>query len=298
MIKKYILMMAFLIPIEVFATSGRLRSESITNCNGKTYGQHGDGHWHLATSNNGIWYADEEELGYISPCQEPQSQPESPPQSTQSTQVPKTSEPVIEETNDITTVSSENDQQIENIKSSNKNAKILYNGHYLNFDENNISNIETNEEKISFKIELEDKNATSNLKDNYEIKDKESIIEIIVTAEDKTNMKYTINVHRKEKKIVAKTNKQNEENNIFTITATFGILFCFFIVIKAFLCNEKKKRKIMIFCGLLGWLGIHRFVNKNIKIGLLYVLTIGVFGFGWVFDELLILTNKFKYNIN
>ena len=36
----------------VKATSGFLRKDSIVTCNGVTYGQHGDGHWHIAIKNS------------------------------------------------------------------------------------------------------------------------------------------------------------------------------------------------------------------------------------------------------
>lgn len=33
-----------------------------------------------------------------------------------------------------------------------------------------------------------------------------------------------------------------------------------------------------------GWLGIHKFINKQTGMGILYILTFGLFGFGWLFD--------------
>ena len=44
-----LLLLILMIPSNVLATSGYLRSDSIKTCpNGKTYGQHGNGHWHRA----------------------------------------------------------------------------------------------------------------------------------------------------------------------------------------------------------------------------------------------------------
>lgn len=57
--KKYLWLFIgiLLIPVNVFATSGRLRSSSIVSCNGQTYGAHGDGHWHVAVKQDSAWYA-------------------------------------------------------------------------------------------------------------------------------------------------------------------------------------------------------------------------------------------------
>lgn len=34
----------------------------------------------------------------------------------------------------------------------------------------------------------------------------------------------------------------------------------------------------------LGWTGIHKFLDRKIAMGILYLLTFGLFGFGWIFD--------------
>lgn len=55
----------------------------------------------------------------------------------------------------------------------------------------------------------------------------------------------------------------------------------------------KSKTTVLILCVLLGYLGIHRFyVGKN-KSGVLYLLTGGLCGIGWLVDIILICTNKF-----
>lgn len=53
----------------ILATSGKLKSGSIESCNGKTYGNHGDGHWHYAVKQNSDWYPDGESLGKTNPCE-------------------------------------------------------------------------------------------------------------------------------------------------------------------------------------------------------------------------------------
>lgn len=37
---------------------------------------------------------------------------------------------------------------------------------------------------------------------------------------------------------------------------------------------------------LLGWCGVHKFMQKKNGVGVLYLLTFGLFGFGWVFDSI------------
>ncbi len=53
-----VLMLLLFTVIPVNATSGRLKGNSITSCNGVLYGSHGDGHWHQASLNsNGTYNA-------------------------------------------------------------------------------------------------------------------------------------------------------------------------------------------------------------------------------------------------
>ena len=59
--KKYIFMLIILLgitlPNGVYASGGAISGDSIVSCNGKYYGQHGDGHWHEAVKkDNGRWY--------------------------------------------------------------------------------------------------------------------------------------------------------------------------------------------------------------------------------------------------
>lgn len=39
-----------------------------------------------------------------------------------------------------------------------------------------------------------------------------------------------------------------------------------------------------LICLLFGWLGAHKFREKKYGIGILYLLTLGVFGIGWIYD--------------
>lgn len=44
------------------------------------------------------------------------------------------------------------------------------------------------------------------------------------------------------------------------------------------------KKKELLFCIFLGWLGAHKFYRKKIVIGLLYFITMGFFCIAWIID--------------
>ncbi len=58
--------------------------------------------------------------------------------------------------------------------------------------------------------------------------------------------------------------------------------------------SPKSRLTCLILCFLFGWLGVHRFYVGKMPTGLLYVLTFGLFGIGWLVDTILILVGKFK----
>ena len=67
-----LLFILFIIPINVFATGGKLRKSSIKTCpNGITYGLHSDGnggtHWHVAATNGNGYFAKGDAI-YSDPC--------------------------------------------------------------------------------------------------------------------------------------------------------------------------------------------------------------------------------------
>lgn len=49
----------------------------------------------------------------------------------------------------------------------------------------------------------------------------------------------------------------------------------------------------LLLCIFLGYLGIHRFYVGKIGTGILWLLTVGLFGVGYIVDLLLIATFKF-----
>lgn len=50
----------------------------------------------------------------------------------------------------------------------------------------------------------------------------------------------------------------------------------------------------LIITVLFGWLGVHKFIKGKIGIGILYLLTMGLFGIGWFVDSIIALINYIK----
>ena len=61
--------------------------------------------------------------------------------------------------------------------------------------------------------------------------------------------------------------------------------------------SDKRKKTALILCIFLGFFGAHYFYVGRWGKGLLYLLTIGLFCFGWATDIFVILTGKFRDNV-
>ena len=49
--------------------------------------------------------------------------------------------------------------------------------------------------------------------------------------------------------------------------------------------KELKTSKVMLIAAIfLGWLGVQRYASGQIGLGILYTLTFGLFGIGWIYD--------------
>lgn len=56
---------------------------------------------------------------------------------------------------------------------------------------------------------------------------------------------------------------------------------------KLFWRNSDNKYKVdFILCLLLGWIGVHKFKNRKYFAGIIYVITLGLFGIGWAIDSI------------
>lgn len=59
-------------------------------------------------------------------------------------------------------------------------------------------------------------------------------------------------------------------------------------------CSDKDKWIALLLCVFLGAFGAHRFYVGDIKMGLLYLFTCGIFGLGWLYDIVKILLGSFR----
>ena len=50
-----------------------------------------------------------------------------------------------------------------------------------------------------------------------------------------------------------------------------------------------------ILCVLLGYLGVHKFYEGKVGMGLLYFFTFGLCGFGWILDCIILLLKPNTY---
>lgn len=57
--------------------------------------------------------------------------------------------------------------------------------------------------------------------------------------------------------------------------------------------SQKSKGVALVLCALLGYMGIHRFYVGKIGTGILWLLTLGCFGIGWIVDIVMLCCNKF-----
>lgn len=58
--------------------------------------------------------------------------------------------------------------------------------------------------------------------------------------------------------------------------------------------SSKSRIVALLLCIFLGWIGIHRFYLGKTTTGVLYLLTLGLFYVGWIWDIIMLLLNNVK----
>ena len=61
--------------------------------------------------------------------------------------------------------------------------------------------------------------------------------------------------------------------------------------------REKNKWTAFLLCFFLGGLGAHKFYEGKIGMGILYLLTAGLFGIGWLIDCIVLLCKPTTYYV-
>ncbi len=65
----------------------------------------------------------------------------------------------------------------------------------------------------------------------------------------------------------------------------------------ASLTSDKNKDTALVLCIFGGIIGLHQFYVGNLKKGIIYFFTAGLFAFGWITDIISILLGSFKDNV-
>ena len=61
--------------------------------------------------------------------------------------------------------------------------------------------------------------------------------------------------------------------------------------------RAKNKWTAFVLCLLLGYFGAHKFSEGKVGMGVLYLLTLGLFGIGWFVDLIVLLTKPNPYYV-
>lgn len=210
--------------IEVNASSGKLRSDSIKTCGGITYGQHSsDNHWHIAKNTGNGWYPDGAAIYYSDPCgsnnnssddssnnnssssnnSDSSSSTNNNSSSNKNSNSGTSSNNSSSSSNNNTSTTKPNSSSSSNansfteeeVKSNDNTLKIIIiDGKEIDVKEN--IDYSTTKEKITIKATTNDKKAKYEIKNNSTLEIGENKISIEVTAEDGTTKTYNINVKR------------------------------------------------------------------------------------------------------
>lgn len=183
--------------LNVNASSGKLKKDSIKTCNGITYGQHSsDNHWHVASKNSDGSYSATGNSIYSDPCNRSDNSLSN--DSSNNTSNSKNSN----NTNDNNDIHSSPNKKEENepikqekIKSNDNTLKvIIIDGKEVDISDN--INYSTTKEKVNIEATTTDTKATYEIKNNTPLSIGENKINIDVIAEDGTTKTYNININR------------------------------------------------------------------------------------------------------
>ena len=61
--------------------------------------------------------------------------------------------------------------------------------------------------------------------------------------------------------------------------------------------RQKNKWTAFFLCLLLGVIGVHKFYEGKVGMGILYIFTMGLFGIGWLVDLIVLLTKPNPYYV-
>lgn len=59
----------------------------------------------------------------------------------------------------------------------------------------------------------------------------------------------------------------------------------------------KNKWVSLLLCIFFGWLGVHKFYEGKVFMGILYLFTIGLFGIGWLVDIIILVSKSNPYQV-
>lgn len=155
---------------EVNATSGYLKSSSIKTCNGVTYGNHGDGHWHVAIKKDDGRYNASGDPIYSDPCADSTN---------------NNSNNTSNNSNIQTVVSKSSDNTIKMIKINNEQIDINDNMEY-----------KTKQDKATIEVTLNDAKASADYDKGKNLVIGDNLIVIKVKAENGNIKEYNLNVIR------------------------------------------------------------------------------------------------------
>lgn len=79
-------------------------------------------------------------------------------------------------------------------------------------------------------------------------------------------------------------NNANNNTNTNVNAAMFGV-------------RAKNKWVAFFLCLFLGYLGVHKFYEGRVGMGIVYLLTCGLFGFGWFIDCIVLLCKPNPYYV-